>query len=136
MITNNFREGQRYRISVLDMAGFENFKENSFEQLCINSANERLQHYFNEHIFCLELREYQAEGIKQPKIKFSNNDELLNMLFKVGYENVAHCLGVMAAWLIIELVFEISRKVMFYDLSFTSALLYDLVIYMIFLCRS
>ena len=65
------------------MAGFENFQVNSFEQLCINAANERLQHYFNEHIFSLELREYQAEGIKQPKIKFSNNDDLLNLLFQV-----------------------------------------------------
>ncbi|XP_060551419.1 myosin-IIIb-like [Ruditapes philippinarum] len=76
------REGERYVIGILDMAGFEHFQVNSFEQLCINSANERLQHYFNEHIFSLELREYQAEGIKQPKIKFSNNDELLNLLFQ------------------------------------------------------
>lgn len=76
------REGRRLTISILDMAGFEHFPTNSFEQLCINSANERLQHFFNEHIFAQELLEYQNEGIKQPKVKFSNNDELLNMLFQ------------------------------------------------------
>ena len=65
------------------MAGFENFQYNSFEQFCINAANERLQHYFNEHIFSMELRDYHNEGIKQPKIKFTNNDELLHMIFQV-----------------------------------------------------
>ena len=70
------------------MAGFENFHVNSFEQLCINSANERLQNYFNEHIFALEMQEYQAEGIKAPKIKFSNNVDILNMLFQVGSHTV------------------------------------------------
>lgn len=69
-------------ISILDMAGFEHFPTNSLEQLFINAANERLQHFFNEHIFSQELQEYQQEGIKQPKIKFSNNADLLNMLFQ------------------------------------------------------
>ncbi|KAL4217849.1 hypothetical protein ACF0H5_022588 [Mactra antiquata] len=76
------RDGERYSISILDMAGFEHFQHNSFEQLCINAANERLQHYFNEHIFAQELQEYQLEGMKQPKIKFNNNDELLNLFFQ------------------------------------------------------
>ncbi|XP_052251496.1 unconventional myosin-X-like isoform X2 [Dreissena polymorpha] len=76
------RGGEHYTISILDMAGFEHFQVNSFEQLCINAANERLQHFFNEHIFSLELQEYTTEGIKAPKIKFSNNTELLNMLFQ------------------------------------------------------
>lgn len=78
------REGQRFVISILDMAGFENFHVNSFEQLCINAANERLQNYFNEHIFALEIQEYLAEGIKAPKVKFSNNVDILNMLFQVS----------------------------------------------------
>ena len=69
------------------MAGFENFPANSFEQLCINSANERLQHYFNDHVFSLELQEYHAEGIKQPKIKFTNNDAVLHLLLQVGVVN-------------------------------------------------
>ncbi|XP_052761642.1 myosin-IIIb-like isoform X2 [Mya arenaria] len=76
------REGRRYTINILDMAGFETFPVNSFEQLCINSANERLQHLFNERIFSLELQEYTAEGLKQPKVKYASNDDLLNMLFQ------------------------------------------------------
>ncbi|XP_062566221.1 myosin-IIIa-like [Saccostrea cucullata] len=68
-------------ISILDMAGFENFQLNSFEQLCINSANEQLQSYFNTYIFSWELQEYHLEGIKQPKIKFTNNKEILGLFF-------------------------------------------------------
>jgi len=71
------------------MAGFETFPVNSFEQLCINAANERLQHMFNQRIFMFEMAEYAAEGIKPPKIKFASNDELLNLLFQVFvWENI------------------------------------------------
>lgn len=66
------------------MAGFERFQVNSFEQLCINSANEQLRSFFNTYIFSWELQEYQAEGIKQPKIKFTNNNEILGLFFDVS----------------------------------------------------
>ncbi|KAM6918322.1 unconventional myosin-VIIb-like [Xenentodon cancila] len=67
-------------IGLLDIFGFENFNTNSFEQLCINFANEKLQQFFVGHIFKLEQKEYLKEGIVWSNIRFSDNQKILDLL--------------------------------------------------------
>uniref|UniRef100_A0A6Q2YEH0 Myosin IXB n=1 Tax=Esox lucius TaxID=8010 RepID=A0A6Q2YEH0_ESOLU len=69
-------------IGVLDIFGFEDFKTNSFEQFCINYANEQLQYYFNQHIFKLEQEEYQAEGITWHNIDYTDNVGCIHLISK------------------------------------------------------
>ncbi|XP_057445279.1 myosin-1-like [Lotus japonicus] len=69
-------------ISILDIYGFESFNRNSFEQFCINYANERLQQHFNRHLFKLEQEEYIQDGIDWAKVEFEDNQDCLNLFEK------------------------------------------------------
>ncbi|CAF4715499.1 unnamed protein product [Rotaria sp. Silwood1] len=70
-------------ISILDLFGFETFDYNSYEQLCINIANEQLQYFFRQHTFAWEMKEYENEEIQNStypdNFDFPNNRSILDM---------------------------------------------------------
>ncbi|KAK7377083.1 hypothetical protein VNO80_02503 [Phaseolus coccineus] len=72
----------KIQIGVLDIYGFECFKDNSFEQFCINFANEKLQQHFNEHVFKMEQEEYGKEEINWSYIEFVDNQDVLDLIEK------------------------------------------------------
>ena len=67
-------------IGVLDIYGFEEFTRNDFEQFCINFANEKLQQHFNQHVFKMEQKEYEDEGIEWSYIEFVDNQDVLDII--------------------------------------------------------
>ncbi|OCT75584.1 myosin-IIIa isoform X2 [Xenopus laevis] len=71
-----------FNIGILDIFGFENFKKNSFEQLCINIANEQIQFYFNQHIFAWEQNEYLNEDVDVRLIEYEDNRPILDMFLQ------------------------------------------------------
>ncbi|KAM4036740.1 unconventional myosin-IXa isoform 2-T2 [Anomaloglossus baeobatrachus] len=73
---------QTLSIGVLDIFGFEDYGSNSFEQFCINYANERLQHYFNQHLFQLEQEQYRLEGISWSNINYTDNERCISLISK------------------------------------------------------
>ena len=72
-------------IGILDIFGFEHFKTNSFEQFCINYANEKLQQEFTQHVFKVEQQRYVDEGISWQFIDFQDNQPCIDLIEdKVG----------------------------------------------------
>ncbi|CAH1782096.1 unnamed protein product [Owenia fusiformis] len=74
--------GPGLEVGILDIFGFEDFTTNSFEQLCINLANEQLQCYFNDHIFKLEAQDYTDEGIPSCDITYTNNQPVVDLFLQ------------------------------------------------------
>ena len=73
-------EGQSAFIGILDIFGFESFTTNSFEQLCINFANEMLQQQFNADVFRQQQKEYEAEGVPWQQIEYQDNGPVLDLI--------------------------------------------------------
>ncbi|KAL8274078.1 hypothetical protein Esti_001920 [Eimeria stiedai] len=67
-------------VGILDIAGFESFKTNGFEQLCINLSNEKLQHHFNKDIFLNEISDFQKDGLQDLNLAYQDNADILDLI--------------------------------------------------------
>ena len=83
-----FLQESAYYIGVLDIAGFEYFTVNSFEQFCINYCNEKLQQFFNQRILKDEQDLYEKEGLGVKKISFVDNQDCIDLLEAKGNDNI------------------------------------------------
>ena len=88
---NNNNNSNTLQISILDIFGFENFKNNSFEQLCINYCNERIQQFYNHHLFNLEQELYKQEGINWKNVEYKDNKNVI-LLIDGGEKEVKDCI--------------------------------------------
>ena len=75
-----FHGETKVHFGCLDIFGFETFDVNSFEQLCINFTNEKLQFHFNEVIFSEEMKLYEAEGVPSENISFQDNKPCVDLI--------------------------------------------------------
>lgn len=75
------QDKSRFSIDLLDIFGFEVFKKNSFEQFCINYANEKLQQLYISYVFKAEIEQFILEGLKQylNELKFKDNQPLIDL---------------------------------------------------------
>ena len=86
------KEADNKFVGLLDLFGFESFEHNSFEQLCINYANEKLQQFFVSAIFSNEESAHKEEGIPWPSIKLPDNSTAIDMIARKP-SGVLHLLG-------------------------------------------
>lgn len=118
---NNYLHCGKYdkNINILDIFGFEVFKKNSLEQLCINYTNEKLQNLFNEYIFNREQDLYKNEGLDVESVYFENNDETLNLI--EGAKNILYKINEVSSFIrgkdkqIIDSIYKINSKYLLLD---------------------